>query len=225
MRKWFVPLLVATAAIFAVAPVVIAYAPYESTMLLVQKIFYFHVPSWIAMYTSLYICGVASALYLFKGDARADRVAASAGEIAVLFGLMGLVTGPLWGRKAWGVWWVWDAHLTTALLLELIFVAYLLVRKYGGPGSEKLAAGLALFGAVDSVFVYKSADWWRAIHPQTSVVPNLMASGSKMGPVARLAFSMSAIGFILLVLVLLTVRTRLADQQAALDQLYLAEED
>ena len=105
-------------------------------------------------------------------------------------------------------------------------VAYLLVRKYGGPGAEKLAAGLALFGAVDSIFVYKSADWWRAVHPQTSVVPNLMASGSKMGPLARLAFSMSAIGFIFLVLVLLTVRVRLADQQAALDQLYhLAEED
>src|SRR6516165_11187074 len=99
MRKYFGPLAAVTAALFAIAPFLIANAPYESTMLLVQKIFYFHVPSWIAMYTSLYICGVASALYLFKGDARADRVAASAGEIAVLFGLMGLVTGPLWGRK------------------------------------------------------------------------------------------------------------------------------
>src|SRR5947209_2228853 len=161
MRRWFVPLLVATAAIFAAAPIVIAYAPYESTMLLVQKIFYFHVPSWIAMYTALYICGVASALYLFRGEARADRIAASAGEIAVLFGLMGLVTGPLWGRKAWGVWWQWDARLTMALLVELIFIGYLLVRKYGGPGSDKLAAAMAIFGMANVPFVYVSVNIWR----------------------------------------------------------------
>ena len=65
----------------------------------------------------------------------------AAAEIAVIFGLIGLVSGSLWGRKAWGVWWQWDARLTMALLLELIFIGYLLVRKYGGPGSEKLAAG------------------------------------------------------------------------------------
>src|SRR5947209_3420539 len=196
MRRWFVPLLVATAAIFAAAPIVIAYAPYESTMLLVQKIFYFHVPSWIAMYTALYICGVASALYLFRGDARADRIAASAGEIAVLFGLMGLVTGPLWGRKAWGVWWVWDAHLTTALLLELVFISYLLVREYGGPGSDKLSAAVGLFGTAVSPFVYFSVNIWRTVHPLNTVVPTLQ--GSMMRP-----FALSSIAFLLLFVVLL----------------------
>ena len=139
---------------FAYAPVMIANAPYESTMGLVQKIFYFHVPSWFAMFTAVFVCGIASAVYLFKGHRGADRLAVAAAELAVLFGLIGLVTGPLWGRKAWGVWWQWDARLTMALLLELIFIGYLLVRKYGGPGSEKLAAAMAIFGMANVPFVY-----------------------------------------------------------------------
>jgi heme exporter protein C len=221
MRKVFVPLLVLAAVMFAYAPVMVANAPYESTMLLIQKIFYFHVPSWIGMYTALLVCGVASAVYLFRGDVRADRIAVSAGEIAAVFGLMGLTTGPLWGRKAWGVWWQWDARLTTALLLELILVGYLLVRKYGGPGAEKLAAGLALFGMVDSIFVYKSVDWWRTIHPQTSVVLTL----GRYSPAMLSALAFCGLAFVLLFLLLLSLRVGLAEQEAALNELYLAEED
>src|SRR5437764_10459354 len=146
MRKMFVPLTIVAAAMFAYAPIMIARAPFESTMGLVQKIFYFHVPSWFAMFTAVFVCGIQSAIFLFKRKPSADRVAFAAGEIAVLFGFMGLVTGPLWGRKSWGVWWQWDARLTMALLLELVFVSYLLVREYGGPGSDKLAAAVGLFG-------------------------------------------------------------------------------
>src|ERR1700730_4838713 len=105
MRKLFVPLVIVVALMFGYAPIMIAQAPYESTMGLVQKIMYFHVPSWFAMFTAVFICGIQSAIFLFRGKPQADRVAAAAGEVAVLFGLMGLVTGPLWGRKAWGVWW------------------------------------------------------------------------------------------------------------------------
>ena len=78
---------------------------------------------------------------------------------------MAMVTGPLWARKAWGVWWVWDARLTMSLLLWMVFVSYLLLRRYGGPGSEMLAAGLALFGMATSPFVYLSVNIWRTIHP------------------------------------------------------------
>jgi len=136
----------------------------------------------------------------------------------VLFGLMGLVSGPLWGRKAWGVWWVWEPRLTSALLMELIFIAYLLVRKYGGPGSEKLAAATALFGTATAPFVYKSVDIWRTVHPKTSVVPTLPKVMG--GPLA-----LTALAFFLLFLVLLTLRVRLAERQAVLDELYLADED
>jgi heme exporter protein C len=202
----------------AYSPVIVAHAPYESTMLLVQKIFYYHVPSWFAMFTGVFICGFASAVYLFKGRPDADRLAASAGELAVLFGLMGLVTGPLWGRKAWGVWWQWDARLTMALLLELIFIAYLLVRKYGGPGAEKLAAAMAVFGMANVPFVYVSVNIWRTVHPPTTVVPTL-----KTGMFG--AFWFCVVTFMLLFALLLMVRLHLERQRASVDELYLADEE
>jgi heme exporter protein C len=166
----------------------------------------------------VFVCGIASAVYLFKGRQNADRIAVSAAEIAVLFGALGLVTGPLWGRKAWGVWWQWEARLTMAFLLELIFLAYLLVRKYGGPGSEKLSAAMALFGMANVPFVYVSVNIWRTLHPMTTVVPTL-------GPGMRGAFWFCVAAFMLLFVVLLTLRLRLQEQRAALDELYLAEED
>jgi heme exporter protein C len=218
MKRLFTPLLIVTALMFAYAPIMIANAPYESTMGLVQKIFYFHVPSWFAMFTAVFICGIQSAIFLFRGKPAADRVAAAAGELAVLFGLLGLVTGPLWGRKSWGVWWQWDARLTIALLLELTFVAYLLVRKYGGPGSEKLAAAVGIFGMANVPFLYLSVNIWRTIHPPTSVVPTLPTG--MPGP-----FWFSVAAFMLLLAVLLTLRIRLERQRAALDELYLAYEE
>jgi heme exporter protein C len=218
MRNAFAPLLLVVGALFAAAQYYIAQAPYESTMGLIQKIMYFHVPSWIAMYAAIAVCGASSAIYLFQGKPEADRYAVSAAELTVLFGLVGLVTGPLWARKAWGLWWEWDVRLTTALLLELIFVAYLLVRKYGGPGSEKLAAATALFGTAVAPFVYKSVDIWRTVHPKTTVVPTLPKVMA--GPLA-----LAALAFLLLFVVLLTLRARLAERQAALDELYLAHED
>jgi heme exporter protein C len=222
MRKLFTPLAALVALMFMYVPVMIANAPYESTMGLVQKIFYFHVPSWMAMFTSVFVCGIASVVYLFRGKPAADRLAAAAGELTVLFGLIGLVTGPLWARKAWGVWWQWDARLTMALLLELIFVGYLLVRKYGGPGSDKLAAAMAIFGMFNVPFVYVSVNIWRTIHPLTTVVPTL---GEKMGPRALAAFWFSALSFMMLFALLLSLRVRLEEQRAELDRLYLAEED
>ena len=112
-------------------------------------------------------------------------------------------------------------HLTSAFLLELIFVAYLMVRKFGGPGSEKLAAATALFGTATAPFVYKSVDIWRTVHPNTNVVRML---GNSM-PGAGRPFAVSSIAFILLFGLLLTLRVRLARQQSALDELYLAHED
>jgi len=218
LKKLFTPLLVVVLAMFAYAPLLIADAPYESTMGLVQKIFYFHVPSWFVMFTAVFICGIESAIFLFRGKPSADRIAVAAAELAVLFGLLGLVTGPLWGRKSWGVWWQWDARLTMALLLELIFIGYLLVRKYGGPGSEKLAAAMAIFGMANVPFVYVSVSIWRTIHPKTTVVPSL-------GPGMFGAFWFSVAAFMLLFTLLMTLRVRLEHQRAALDELYLNEDD
>ena len=217
MKRWFTPLTIVTAAMFAYAPIMIANADYEATMGLVQKIFYFHVPSWFAMFTAVFTCGIASAIFLFRKKPEADRVAVAAGELTVIFGLLGLISGPLWGRKAWGVWWQWDAKLTIALLLELMFVGYLFVRRYGGPGSEKLAAAMAIFGMANVPFVYFAVNIWRTIHPLNTVVPTL-------GPGMRGAFWFCVLAFMLLFVLLLTLRVGLEHQRAALDEWYLAEE-
>jgi heme exporter protein C len=218
MRRFFLPLLALATLMFAAAPLYIASAPLESTMGLVQKIFYFHVPSWFVMFTAAFICGIQSAIYLFRGHPRADRIASSAAELAVVFGLIGLVTGPLWARKAWGVYWQWDARLTMSLVMWMIFAAYLLLRKFGGPGSEKLSAAMALFGMANVPFVYVSVNVWRTVHPTTNVVPTL--EPSMRGP-----FWFCVVAFLLLFTVLMTVRVRLEDQRARLEELYLAMED
>lgn len=221
MRKLFLPGLILTAALFAYSPLAIAYAPYESTMLLVQKIFYYHFATWMALTVAVTVCFVASGIYLFKGHAWADRMGFAAAEVTVIFGLFGLVSGSLWGRKAWGVWWQWDARLTMAFLLELIFIGYLLVRKYGGPGSEKLAAAMGIFGGATAPFVYKSVDWWRTIHPKTSVMTSLGETSPEMWYVALLCTTI----FLFMSGLLLAARMRLESLRAGLDRLYLAAED
>ncbi len=215
MPKWFLPLAGLNAVMFAAAPFIIARADYEATMGLVQKIFYFHMPSASMFLLSAVVCGIASARFLFGGSARQDRLAYSAAELAVLFGAITLVTGPLWARKAWGVWWAWDVRLTSSLMGWMVAWAYLLVRKYGGPGSDKLAAGLALFGMANVPFVYISVNYWRTIHPKTSVVPTLPAD---MG----VALWFSFVSFLLLFTLLLRLRVHLEEQRAKLDVLYLS---
>jgi heme exporter protein C len=217
MKKGFPLLLALTALMFVGAPFMIASAPYESTMLLVQKIFYFHVPSWFAMFTGVFVAGIAGVLFLARNDVRGDQVAVSASEIALVFGAMGLTSGPIWARKAWGVFWQWDAKLTIALLLELIFVAYLLLRKYGGAGSEKLAAAVALFGMAVVPFVYYAVNIWRTVHPNTNVIPSLV-------PGMRGPFWYCVVTFLLFFLVLLALRARVERLRGDLDELYRAEE-
>jgi len=218
MKKAYVPMLVVTALMFAVAPVLIARAPFETTMGLIQKIFYFHVPAAMLLFGSAFVCGISSGIFLFRRTPSADRVATAAAELTVLFGLIVLVTGPIWARKAWGVWWQWDARLTSSLLLWMMFVAYLLVRRYGGPGAEKLAGAMAIFGMANVPFVYVSVNYWRTLHPKTSVVPTL-------APEMRGPFWFSVAAFILLYIVLLTARRYLEAQRARVEALHLALED
>ena len=218
MPKWFTPAAFLCGLMFAVSPVMIANAPYESTMGLVQKIFYFHMPPAMLMLLSAIFCGIVSGIYLVKKRPVYDWMAFAAAELTVLYGAMAMVTGPLWARKAWGVWWVWDARLTMSLLMWMVFVSYLLLRRYGGPGSETLAAGLALFGMATAPFVYLSVNIWRTIHPLTSVVPTLPVD---------FAFALwySFAGFLLMYIALMMLRVSIERQRTLLDQLYLESEE
>ena len=218
MQKLTTPFIGLSAGMLLVAPWIINAAPYESTMGLVQKVFYFHFPSAILFLVAAIICGVHSARFLFFKKPSADAWALSAAELGLLFGALTLVTGPLWARKAWGVWWVWDPRLTLSLVLFLIFAAYLILRQYGGPGSERLAAGMALFGMANVPFIYVSVNVWRTLHPMTSVVPTLPTD---MGIPLWFCFA----AFTMLFLALLNLRATLALQRARVEALYLAEDE
>jgi heme exporter protein C len=221
MRSLGVGLLLAVvlaAAGFVFIPQLILSAPLEPVMGVVQKIFYFHVPCAIMLFLSTFVCAGGSIAYLFKASERGDRVAVAAGELGVLFGMCTLVSGPLWGRKAWGVYWQWDARLTSSLLLFLMLVAYLLARKYGGAGGRRLAAALALFAAVDVPLVYKSVDIWRTVHPKTTVVPSL---DPRMRPAFWASFALITVVWG----ILLAVRTRLEAARGELSELRLETED
>jgi heme exporter protein C len=214
-------LLIATAVSFLLillACNAIADAPREITMGLVQKIFYFHVPCAWLLLLSTFVCAGGSLAFLFRESERGDRIALSAAEIGVMFGLCVLVSGPLWAKAAWGVYWQWEARLTSSLLLWLMLVAYVLARRYGGSSARRLAAALALFAAIDVPLVYFSVRFFRSIHPSNTVVATL-------GPGMRGAFWLSLLAFTALWIALFMARmaaenahARLVDLERQLDQ-------
>jgi heme exporter protein C len=215
-----VPFLLAGAAILiARAPLLIEAAPLESTMGVIQKIFYFHVPSAAATFLGAFVCGGASAMFLWRRGRVADSVAVSAAELVVLFGFIVLFTGPLWARKAWGIWWDWqDVRLTTTLIMWMVFVAYLLLRRFGGPGSEILAAAAGVFGAALVPFVYVSAYYWNKMHPKPDVARTLP-------PEMLFPLLWSLAGFGLLFAALLIVRTQLELARHRLEEAYAGLDD
>lgn len=177
-----------------------------------QKIFYYHVACAFMLFAATITCGVTSLLYLRKRQPRHDDVAQAAGELAVLFGAIVLVTGSIWGKAAWDRWWDWDARLTTSLLLWLTMVGYVLVRQYGGAGSERMAAGLAVFATVNIPLVYFSVRIWRTLHPKTSVVPELEGG-------MRAAMWSSVALFAVFYVLLLRLRTHAARAERRLTEL------
>jgi heme exporter protein C len=207
-----VPILIAIFAVMlAASPFLVDAAPPEATMGLVQKIFYVHLPSAYIFLIASLICGWASLSYLFRGRRPAhDHAALAAAELIIIFGAITLVTGPLWGRKAWGVYWVWDARLTSSLVLWLLACSYVMLRRFGGPGSELLCAGVGVFGTALVPFVYWSVNMWRTLHPQTTVMMKLPLS---MGVPFWWCFA----GFSAVAAVLFSARTRLARLTAELD--------
>ena len=140
--------------------------PIEEQMGIVQKIFYFHLPAAYSMYLAWAICTVTSILYVVKRDDKFDIVSRASAEVALVFGIMVMTTGPLWGKKAWGAYWVWDPRLTTAMVLTLIIMSYVILRSLSdGEVIKKFSAALAIVGAAMIPLVHVSVVIWRGQHP------------------------------------------------------------
>lgn len=142
-------------------------APTEQTMGDIQRIFYYHVPSAWTSFVFFFINFLASIWFLIKRRPASDALALASAELGVVFCAIVLLTGPLWAKPVWGIWWTWDARLTTTLVLWLIYVSYLILRRFSEGGQTPvLAAALAIFGFLDVPIVYMSIRWWRTQHPQ-----------------------------------------------------------
>lgn len=191
----------------------------EKKMGTVQKIFYFHVPlAWIMMALAL-ACGIAAAIQLRHGSTArsrtAEAVSIATGELVLITGLAVLVTGPIWGHATWGRAWTWDARQVSTGLLWLVFAAFVLLRRYGAAGSERLAAALAVFGAVDVPVIYYAVKIWKTTHPTTDVVGSL--------PTEMWNSLWPALGALMcMTLAVLLVRIRQEQDAAALDDAWIA---
>ena len=179
MKKTFPILGIITALLLSYALYqALEVAPTEQTMGDVQRIFYYHVPSAWTAFILFFINFGASLIYLWKRNLKADAVALVSAEVGLVFLTVNLVTGPIWARPVWGIWWTWDWRLTSTLIVWLIYVSYLMLRRFSsGSQTAVLAAAMGVLGALCVPFVYFSIWFFRTQHPQP-----VMGGGGSIDP-------------------------------------------
>ncbi|HUD71791.1 MAG TPA: cytochrome c biogenesis protein CcsA [Dongiaceae bacterium] len=200
-------LLAATLAIPSALRMAFVVAPTEGKMGVVQRIFYFHVPSAEMAFLGVGLSALCSALYLFGRQRLVDVMAEAAAELGCLFCTIVLVTGPIWARPIWGVWWTGEVRLTSTLVLWLILVGTLLLRQSAADREQAARWGAiaAIVGALDMPIIYKSVEWWRGLHPRVLKI----SGGGGLDPVMGRALLVSSLAFLLLFAVLFVARVRL----------------
>jgi heme exporter protein C len=209
-RRGFPGLVVITLAVFVYLIAVVFLKTPTAQMQaggLAQKIFYFHVPAAYAMYLCGAVCFVSSALYLAGPSDARDAWGKAGAECAVVFGVLVLTSGPLWAKKAWGVYWTWDPRLTTSLLSVLVYVAVVVLRAFGGNGDaeRRFAAALGVLGTVNLPIIHYSVRKWGGNHPTV-----ITKGGGGLDPDMRYALMVGFVAFTLFAILLLWSRARLA---------------
>jgi heme exporter protein C len=193
---------------------VFLWVPTEVTMGVVQRVLYFHVPlAWVA-FLAFFVVLVGSILYLWKREDRWDRLAYCSAEIGVVFTTLNLISGVIWAKPVWGVWWIWDARLTTALVLWFFYVAYLLVRSYASETQTRnFAAVIGIIGFVNVPIVFMAIRWWRTIHPG----PVVQTGG--LAPSMLYTLIVCLVAFTLFYVVLMALRMSLRDAEEKVEAL------
>ena len=196
------------------------WAPTEQNLGVSQRIFYFHVPlGWLGM-VSIIVVAFASIMHLVTGRERWDALAHSTAEVGLVCATLILVTGSIWAKPVWGVWWTWDAKLTTTLILWFIYVGYLMVKAYAPQGSQgqRFASVVALIGAIDAPIIYFATVWWRTAHPELNIGP--LAESGGLDSRMALTFLVSLVTFTVLYVYILMERYALKKSAYELDELH-----
>lgn len=207
-------------AVLAAMIAIFLYAPTEKTEGMVQRIMYFHIPSaWIAFF-AFFVVFLCSILYLWKKDREWDIYAMASAEIGVMFCTLVLITGPIWAKPIWGTWWVWDARLTSTLVLWLIYVAYIMLRLQSEAGSmrAKYAAVIGIVGFLDIPLIHFSVLWWRGQHPKPKIITSEgLGAGMDTSMLITLVISLGA--FTLIYFLLMGQRVRIEIMKDEIDRL------
>lgn len=183
-------------------------APNERTMREIQRIFYLHVPSAWTAFIAFFLVFVASIGYLWSRKPKWDWLGVAAAEVGLAFCTVMLITGPIWAKPVWGIWWTWDARLTSAFVLWLMYVSYLLLRTLiDDPGRRAtVCAVFGIFAFLDVPLVYFSIRIWRTQHPQPVIAGG---EGSGLDPAMRQVLFFSWIALLALMALMLRQRYRL----------------
>jgi len=184
----------------------------------IYRIIYVHVPAAITSFTCFFGAMVAGALFLIRGDMRYDAVAAAATEVGLVFATVNLVTGSIWARIIWGIWWTWDARLTSMFVCWLLYAGYLMLRRaIDEPGQRaRLSAVLSIFAFTDVIIVWKSIEWWRTQHP-APVLSIRNGGGMSEGMEAPIWWNYLALAIVALILIM--VRMRQEDMRREIDSM------
>jgi len=190
--------------------------PDEALQGAIYRIIFFHVPAAWTAFLGFFTALVASVLYLVKKNMRYDALAVSVTEVGLAFGAVNLVTGMIWGRIIWGIWWTWDPRLTSMLICWLLYSGYLMLRRAIEEPTERarISAVLSIFAFVDVPIVFFSIKWWRTQHPQPVVW-----GGGSMDPSMWNMLFLNWVPLILLAVVMVVVRIRQEETQREIDAL------
>ena len=183
------------------------YAAREKVMGDVQRIFYFHAPAGLICFLAFFVTFVASIAYLVTRKKKWDIIGQASTEIGLVLTSIVLVTGPIWARPVWGTYWTWEARLTTTMILWLIYMGYMLVRRYTDDPDQqaRFAAVIGVIGFLDVPIVYWSVSWWRGHHPLVLRV----SGGEGLEPTMRATFMMGILTYLALYACLMSMRVPL----------------
>ena len=183
-------------------------APEEKTMHVLQRIFYFHAAAAWAGMTAFFVCFVANLVYVWRREERWDALGISSAEVGLAFITVVLITGPIWAKPAWGIYWTWDARLTSTFVLWLLYISYLLLRTLIEEPDRRalLSALFGIFAFIDVPIVFGAIRWWRTQHP----APVIMGGpGSGLDPTMNKVFFFSVLAMHALMVFLIAERYRL----------------